>query len=262
MVLRELYSPGLSLENFVERTLKAVKALVPGEFATYSRALRSSEGGFDIVFSDNDCPSLDVLMAYLRVKDRYELWKSDLKVRDGNVLFLRDYFSKREFRQIDIFATTYRPAGLDNHCAVPLWHEDGGDVFLSVQRKGGPDFTEVERTLLALLQPHLRNARALARERAKTGEFQVTDLDGMGLTPRELEVFYWVVEGKRNAEIATILKLRLDTVKGHVENIFHKLHVENRHAAIRRGLETVQQARQDEWRAHHDDPRAYFLRKN
>ncbi len=249
------------MENFVKRTLKAVKALVPGEFATYSRALRGQAGGFDIVFSNNDSPSLDVLMAYLQVKDHYELWKSDLDARDGGVLLLRDYFSKRQFRDLDIYATAYQPAGLDNHCAVPLWHEDDGDVFLSVQRSGGPDFTEVERVLLGLLRPHLRNARSLARERAATGVFQVTDFGSIGLTPREMEVFYWVVEGKRNAEIATILKLRLDTVKGHVERIFQKLHVENRHAAIRRGLECVQQARRDEWIAHRDDPRAYFLHR-
>ncbi len=262
MVLRELYAPGLNVENFVERTLQAVKALVPGEFATYSRALRGPGGGFDIVFSNNDCPSLDVLMAYVQVKDRHELWKSDLKARDGGVLLLRDYFSKRQFRDLDIYATAYSPAGLDNHCAVPLWHEGGGDVFLSVQRKGGPDFTEAERTLLGLLTPHLHNARTLARDRASTGDFHVEDFGGIGLTPREMEVFYWLVEGKRNAEIATILKLRVDTVKGHVERIFQKLHVENRHTAIRRGLECVQRARQDEWKSRREDPRTYFLRRN
>lgn len=260
--LRELYSPGLCTENFVERTLTAVNALVPGEFATYSRALRGAEGGFDIVFSGDVRPPLEVLMAYLRVKDRYELWKSDLKARDGGVLLLRDYFSKRQFRNLDIYATTYQPAGLDNHCAVPLWHEDGGDVFLSVQRQGGPDFTEAERALLGLLQPHLSNARALAHDRAATGDFQVEDFGGMGLTPREMEVFHWVVEGKRNAEIATILRLRLDTVKGHVERIFQKLHVENRHAAIRLGLQFVQQARRDEWQTHRENPQACFLKGN
>lgn len=260
--LINLYAPGLGVENFVERTLAAVKALVPGEFATYSRAMRGAEGGFDIIFSDNDCPPLDVLMAYLRVKDRYELWKSDLKARDGGVLLLRDYFSRRQFRDLDIYATAYQPAGLDNHCAVPLWHEDGGDVFLSVQRNGGPDFTETERALLGLLQPHLCNARSLARDRAATGDFQVEDFGGIGLTPREMEVFYWVVEGKRNAEIAVILKLRVDTVKGHVERIFQKLHVENRHSAIRRGLERVQRVRRDEWAAHRNAPRAYFLNRN
>lgn len=260
-VLRQLYAPGLSTENFVQRALAAVKALVPGEFATYSRALRGAGGGFDIVFSDNDCPPLDVLMAYLRVKDRYELWKSDLKARDGGVLLLRDYFSRRQFRDLDMYATTYQPAGLDNHCAVPLWHEDGGDVFLSVQRQGGPDFTEAERALLGLLQPHLRNARTLAHDRAATGDFQVEDFGGIGLTPREMEVFHWVVEGKRNAEIAAILRLRVDTVKGHVERIFQKLHVENRHTAIRLGLERVQLARRDEWKPHRKDPRAYFLRR-
>lgn len=51
------------------------------------------------------------------------------------------------------------------------------------------------------------------------------------LTKREAEILHWVAEGKRNAEIATILALSAHTVRNHLENVFAKLQVETRTAA-------------------------------
>ncbi|WP_017728661.1 response regulator transcription factor [Halalkalibacterium ligniniphilum] len=48
------------------------------------------------------------------------------------------------------------------------------------------------------------------------------------LTPRELEVFYLVGEGKSNQEIAEALFIGIKTVKTHVSNILHKLQLEDR----------------------------------
>jgi len=52
------------------------------------------------------------------------------------------------------------------------------------------------------------------------------------LTAREMEILHWVREGKRNAEIARILNISAHTVRHHLENVFAKLGVETRTAAI------------------------------
>ena len=61
-----------------------------------------------------------------------------------------------------------------------------------------------------------------------------------GLTDREITVLRLVAEGKTNKEIANVLELSEKTVKNHVRNIFHKLHVYDRTQAavhaIRKGL--------------------------
>jgi DNA-binding CsgD family transcriptional regulator len=57
------------------------------------------------------------------------------------------------------------------------------------------------------------------------------------LTPRECEVLAWIAHGKSNPEIATILTLSVRTVYKHVENIFAKLGIESRAAAMLRVLE-------------------------
>lgn len=54
------------------------------------------------------------------------------------------------------------------------------------------------------------------------------DADCRGLTPRELEVLGFVVEGRSNQQIARRLSLSLRTVATHLEHILHKLEVPTR----------------------------------
>ena len=60
------------------------------------------------------------------------------------------------------------------------------------------------------------------------------------LTPREVQVMELVSEGRRNKEIAVLLGISEETVQVHLKNIFAKLKVGERTAAvnvaIRRGI--------------------------
>lgn len=60
------------------------------------------------------------------------------------------------------------------------------------------------------------------------------------LTPREIQVMELVAEGKRNKEIAPLLGISEETVQVHMRNIFAKLKVSERTAALnvalRRGI--------------------------
>lgn len=59
----------------------------------------------------------------------------------------------------------------------------------------------------------------------------------LGLTPREVEILYWLAQGKTNTEIALILCSNFRTVKKHLEHTYRKLGVENRTSAAFRALE-------------------------
>ena len=53
------------------------------------------------------------------------------------------------------------------------------------------------------------------------------------LSPRELEVLEWMVQGWHNKEIAERLLVSAETIKTHVANIISKLHARDRtHAAV------------------------------
>lgn len=58
--------------------------------------------------------------------------------------------------------------------------------------------------------------------------------DEPGLTPRESEILEWVARGKTNPEIAEILLIAPTTVRRHLENVYAKLGVHTRTAAVTR----------------------------
>ncbi len=61
----------------------------------------------------------------------------------------------------------------------------------------------------------------------------------LGLSQRETEVLSWVIQGKDNKAIATQLSVHISTVRKHLENIYRKLEVQSRTAAIARSLEKL-----------------------
>jgi DNA-binding CsgD family transcriptional regulator len=94
-------------------------------------------------------------------------------------------------------------------------------------------FSDDDRAIVSLLQPHL--ARAFANAQAfstmsEGGECRSMVLDGV-LTERESQVAFWLTRGKTNREIGIILNMQLRTVEKHVEHLLRKLHVENRTTA-------------------------------
>jgi DNA-binding CsgD family transcriptional regulator len=60
--------------------------------------------------------------------------------------------------------------------------------------------------------------------------------DEFGLTPRERQILGWVAKGKTNPEVAEILWVAPSTVRKHLENIYAKLDVPTRTAAVTRFL--------------------------
>lgn len=56
-------------------------------------------------------------------------------------------------------------------------------------------------------------------------------------SPRQNEILYWASMGKTYAEIATILGIKLGTVKFHIGSVVKKLGVMNAKHAIRLGVE-------------------------
>jgi DNA-binding CsgD family transcriptional regulator len=117
--------------------------------------------------------------------------------------------------------------------AGPGWSVDPGrrtggpSVRLLFFRGSGPDFSERDRDLLTLLRPHLHQAY-LDAERRRQGTPQ--------LTPRHWELLHLVAAGHTNAQIARRLGVTEGTVRKHLENIYARLHVSSRTAAVTRAL--------------------------
>lgn len=77
----------------------------------------------------------------------------------------------------------------------------------------------------------------------RLGRISGGDAAPPSLAARELEVLQWIVHGKSNKEIATVLNLNVNTVAVHRSNIMQKLGIHNTAElvvyAIRHGLATT-----------------------
>jgi DNA-binding CsgD family transcriptional regulator len=221
-----------------------------------------------------------------------------------------------------IYDLWLKPYGIEHelNVAIPsaMWHTK--TVLLA--RRGGRDYTERDRLVLDLLQPHLTRMWKAARTRrllsAALAELDRTDesdtrgvilmgmageiefaspaahrllrrffpaesrgrlpaalsewvASGVGqcltrrrgadrlrvertgdalvleeshvpveLTAREQEVLAWVARGKTNAQVAALLWLAPSTVRKHLENIYAKLGVNTRTAAVARFLGLIE----------------------
>jgi DNA-binding CsgD family transcriptional regulator len=236
-----------------------------------------------------------------------------------NALKLSDFLSPRELHASRLYDVWFRPYGVEHELNVaipsPHWHTK---TFLFDRSGESRDFTERDRLILDLLQPHLARLWQAAKTRrllnAALAELDRADkhdprgvvllgagtetefasppaerllreffgrpvegrlpsaladwleadgerplirnLDGrrltvrrsesallleerqagIQLTPREREVVSWVARGKTNAEIAQLLWLAPSTVRKHLENVYAKLGVNTRTAAVARFL--------------------------
>jgi DNA-binding NarL/FixJ family response regulator len=100
-------------------------------------------------------------------------------------------------------------------------------VQLAFWRERGPDFSERDRALLELLRPHLYQAY-LDAERRHSGTPR--------LTPRQWDLLRLAAGGYTNSQIATRLGVSEGTVRKHLENIYGRLQVSNRMAAVTRAF--------------------------
>jgi DNA-binding CsgD family transcriptional regulator len=231
-VLLDLANPASqldSLESTLEATLSTVKAIVP----------------CDAVTLHVQDPAAQRVMAIREVSDRYE---ADAGPDDVAAEEYWDYFWASDCsypqRSGDYFTvvktTDFEPGGA-------LSHTTGGQVMAShtgyraarvtlplvgavdyrvlLWRIDGGDFSDRDMVLLSVLRPTL----VAIRDRSFPPEVGRPEL-----TPRQLQLLGLVATGLTNRQVARQLGVSEHTVRKHVENIFERLQVSSRTAAINR----------------------------
>jgi len=93
--------------------------------------------------------------------------------------------------------------------------------------------------LISAIEARLRRAERQQRREFKPDFSSFEPLLRLGLTPRAAEALLWLAQGKTNPDIARILGVTESTVKKHVQEMFDKMGVETRGAAILRALEVL-----------------------
>jgi DNA-binding CsgD family transcriptional regulator len=156
--------------------------------------------------------------------------------RIGSVTFgavrLSDVVDMRSFRQTELYAL--HDDDIDYSIQARMPAEDGGHWTLEVGRSGH-DYSVRDLLMLELITPSLVGYEAHRSLAAKVTELQGMRRDAVPdelLSVRENEVLDLVAGGATNAQIAERLWISPATVKKHLENVYAKLDVGSRTAAL------------------------------
>lgn len=141
------------------------------------------------------------------------------------VLRWSDRISERAWRRHDLYCEVGRPCGVAHTLTIFLrdsTHFLGSFAFDHFQG----DFSDRDVDVLQTLTPHLLQLAKNANARWPAPDAQ--------LTAREREILAWIACGKTNHEIAATLYISPGTIHKHLDNIYTKLDVPNRTAAVSR----------------------------
>jgi DNA-binding CsgD family transcriptional regulator len=189
----------------------------------------TQEDPFKVPFSDMP-GSEDLLRIFWE-----HYWKSQFSSypsRTGDlssIIKVTDFHSDRQWHSTAMYTDYVRALGLERHLmlclpeASPRAAGPGRHVRLYFGRGPGPDFSERDRAVLTLLRPHLYQAY-LDAERCRHPVPR--------LTPRQWELLRLLAAGYTNSQIARRLGVAEGTVRTHLENIYERLGVSSRTAAV------------------------------
>lgn len=226
----QLYAPDLHAGNWVQHAFTFIKTLVSADMVNYGN-LDPKKGTLQAATTCDGSSWPKAVAGFGAFMKKYPYFCFDPEVNEGRPFFRSDFISAREFRDLDIYSECFSILETMDHAAVYVPTDDGCLAWFAAERGGRTDFDERDRTLLTIGQKHLANARKLAFSRSRTRDPWTLDpgiFCQAGFTPRESEVAVWLVEGKTNVEIAMLLKVHAQTVKGHVTALFNKTGTGNR----------------------------------
>lgn len=243
--LERLHTPVASGADFPRHAMEVIGGLLPDTVRTFD-VIHTATGQVESQVS-REVDNPEALTALVREFIGQNPVVPYLQ-QGGQEVVLQptDFVTQRQFRQTGLYHECFRPLGIEYQIDVAL-AIPGAIGGMSISRRGSRNFSAEERQFVCLLQPHLARAHAncLRMENlqkgfrngvkpiAATRDATPSQLVAVGLTDREIEVWHWIGEGKRDGEIATILGISPRTIQKHVQHVLHKLQVETRTAAVR-----------------------------
>ena len=212
-----------------------------GQIRCDSLSLDSWDSGRRTVWFSQEIPSGDARLEFEGMDEVY--WENHpncqhcgYTARTGDqrsIIMTSDFYSARQWHSTAMYTDFYRPMGMDDSLmvclpsALPAAAGPGRYVRLTLGRGPGPGFSERDRAVLTLLGPHLDQAY-LDAERCRHPVPR--------LTPRQTGLLHLVAAGCTNSQIARRLGISEGTVRTHLENIYERLQVSSRAAAVTRAL--------------------------
>ena len=213
---------------FPPETLAALNELIPCDCVGYSDLDRVHRRSLDYVGTDEGDVD-DDQAPFWSIVDEHPLCRHHQAYADFSAIRLSDVISRPRLVNSRVYAEWFRPLGIEAELEVGITRSRTRTRNFVFDRARG-DFSARDRAVLDLVRPHLRRIHEMTELRRTVGTSPPDDLDR--LTAREAEILELVAAGLTNAAIAERLWVSPGTVKKHLENVYAKLGVANRAAAV------------------------------
>jgi DNA-binding CsgD family transcriptional regulator len=158
---------------------------------------------------------------------------------DRNI-FSADYLNTGKYDKDEYVNDYLRPQGIYYSAGLIIFGRENTPIHFVVLNRTSDEhrFSPVELAVLKIIQPHLSNyyKTAYELEGFRRMPLLLTELEKHTevLSPRESEIVYLLALRFKPAEIAGKLKISHYTVRKHIENIYKKLNVTDRHQLFQR----------------------------
>ena len=212
---------------FTEETLAALAELIPADLVDYCDLDRVRRCDLDYV-EVGQVPDDDWEL-FWRIADEHPLCHHQQAYADFSATRLSDVISRRRLVNSRIYAEWFRPSGIEAELEMGIAPSRIRTRNFILDRTHG-DFSDRDRAVLEAIRPHLCRIYEMTELRRAVGDAQPEERDR--LTDREAEILELVAAGLTNAGIAERLWISPGTVKKHLENVYAKLGVANRTAAV------------------------------
>ena len=188
--------------------LKVVLVAESAESFLEKMSRNDSEMQPDVVLMDIELPGISGIEATFQVKQNFP----DLEV----IMFTVFEDDERIFESINVGASGYllKDTGI----------EEVVNSIKEIHKGGSPISPSIAKRVLDMV----KNPEAYQKAPEKEVPFD--------LSPAELKILQHVVDGKTNKQIAGDVFLSPWTVKTHIKNIYKKMHVSSRAAAVKLAL--------------------------
>lgn len=211
----------------VPETLDALNGLIPSDEVAYcelDHVERRVVAYFDTNGSDGGDDD-----DFWEVAADHPLCRHQQAYADFSATRLSDVVSRRRLVNSRVYSEWFAPYGIEAELEAGIARSRARTRNFILDRAHG-DFSVRDCAVLDLVRPHLARIEETAGLRAMVAGAGPDERDR--LTGREAEILELVAAGLTNAAIAERLWISPGTVKKHLDNIYAKLGVANRTAAV------------------------------
>lgn len=153
------------LDDFPARTLRAIMELFPADCAGYNEiSLRPQKLLRSAFLGDNYTPGQ--LQAFERHIHEHPLIDYTYHHPGSAAVRISDFLTKTQFHRTGLYNEFFKCVGVEHQIALAVATGPATVVGIALNR-GRMDFSESERTILDILQPHIQQAHRTAQLIAK-----------------------------------------------------------------------------------------------